>query len=175
MATYNRTIGFCVVLAIAFGVFGLFVPVFPSIDVYILFVFVSGFLCLLLTTKSSSLIESSVGRGFRDAHRSLDTSVVSRFIRDPISDEEVIVVGSPDTTFRQACLQDWPFDGIRARSDWIIKDDKGNDITDAPLSRYDGNATIEGQYSTTQTQSYYEEDKSEDSFSTHSDAVEYYD
>ncbi|UCE11523.1 MAG: hypothetical protein JSW61_06215 [Candidatus Thorarchaeota archaeon] len=176
MAIYNRSIGICYLLAVAFGVFGYFVPsVLPSIDVYIMLVLVPGFICLLLMSKSSTLIESSLSSGFRHAHRSVDTSILRRFIIDPVSDEEAVVTGQSTTTFRQACLHDWPFSRIRARSEWIIKDNKGNDITHAELSTYDGTATIEGHYLSTQTQSYYEEDNSEDYYSTHDDAVKYYD
>ncbi|MHA1960645.1 MAG: hypothetical protein ACW99U_10455 [Candidatus Thorarchaeota archaeon] len=176
MARVNRTLGFCYVVAVAFAVFGYYVPsVLPSMDIYIMVVLLPGFICLLLVSRTSTIIESSLRGGFRQSYRSVDSSLIRRFITDPVTDEEVIVTGPSTTTFRQACLQKWPFSRINPRGEWIIKDNKGNDITNETLSRYDGAAIIEAHYSSTQTSGYYDEDKSEDRYSTHSDAVEYYD
>ncbi|RDE14463.1 MAG: hypothetical protein C4K49_07595 [Candidatus Thorarchaeota archaeon] len=76
------------------------------------------------------------------AVRPLDVSVVTRVVRNPLSGQECVVSGSSSTTFRQACLAKWPFKDVSAHGNWIILDDRGNDITNRPLTSCDCVAVI---------------------------------
>lgn len=71
-----------------------------------------------------------------------DPSMVQRVVIDTYTNEEFIVAGTPDTTFGDACRKDWQFQSISSDS-WIIKDERGNDITSNPLASYHGIARIE--------------------------------
>ena len=46
-------------------------------------------------------------------------------------------------TFRAACLIDWPFKSIPRSGNWIIKDERGNDISNTRLIDYDSVAIID--------------------------------
>ena len=59
--------------------------------------------------------------------------------------EEAVIDGDPAVSFRRA-MQDeeiWVFSQISRDSKWIVTDDRGNDISDKPLSFFDGMARIE--------------------------------
>jgi len=75
--------------------------------------------------------------------RPVDLSVITRVVRNPFSGQECIVSGTASTTFRQACLAEWPFKGVSVHSHWIVMDDCGNDITDEPLTSCDSVAVIQ--------------------------------
>lgn len=104
----------------------------------------------------------------------IDGSVVHRVVMDPISDEGYIISGPPHITFREACLSQWPFERIPTKSDWIIRDERSNDVSDKPLSDVDGITFIEAYITSTPIQMSEERDK-EDRYSTPGSAVEYYD
>lgn len=174
--TSNRStcVGFVVILILLF-VLGYATRLFNLVFL------VGGFLTLVVcvgmrsgkyiasTAKSTILIEDDrVGIP-------RDPSFIHRVVRDVRSGQEVVVSGLPKTTFRDACLRDWPFRRISKKSEWLIKDERGNDISNQSLSDYDGIATIEAFVEGAPEQ--YESGKAEteDRYSTHDDAVEYYD
>jgi hypothetical protein len=70
--------------------------------------------------------------------------MIQRVIVNRENEREYIVEGLPYTTFRDACIENWPFKGIGQRSKWIINDERGNDITSEPLESYNGIAFIVG-------------------------------
>ncbi len=78
----------------------------------------------------------------QSAYRELDTSQISRVVIDDYSGEEHVISGSPEMTYRRACVRNWDFDSISKKGPWIVISEKGNDITDQPLSGYDGIARI---------------------------------
>jgi len=58
---------------------------------------------------------------------------------------EAVIDGDHTTSFRKA-MQDeetWVFSQISRDSKWIITDDRGNDISNKPLSFFDGIARIQ--------------------------------
>ncbi|MHA1857814.1 MAG: hypothetical protein ACTSUU_00035 [Candidatus Thorarchaeota archaeon] len=83
--------------------------------------------------------ESRSFEGF--AYEEVDTAEIRRVVTDRSSGKEVIVCGTADTTFRQAALDYWDFD-IDRDSDWLVEDDRGNDISDTPLGSYGGLAFL---------------------------------
>ncbi|MHA2425518.1 MAG: hypothetical protein ACXAEF_12075, partial [Candidatus Thorarchaeota archaeon] len=98
-------------------------------------------------------------------------------VADPLSDEEHIISGKPEWTYRETCVREWPFKSISKSGDWIIKDEKGNDISNTPLDRYNGIASIEYTISErTSTDEYKEKsDDRSDEYSSIDQGVTYYD
>ncbi|MHA1903930.1 MAG: hypothetical protein ACXADL_07925 [Candidatus Thorarchaeota archaeon] len=76
--------------------------------------------------------------------RPRDSTMIQRVIVNRENEREYIVEGLPNTTFRDACIKNWPFKGIRQRSKWIIQDERGNDITSELLESYNSVAFIVG-------------------------------
>jgi len=100
------------------------------------------------------------------------SSKINRAVRDGIDGPERLVVGSETTTFREACIASWQFQCTRRRSNWFVKDDRGNDITNTLLSAFDGIATLVPDY-TSETDIGEPDESSE--YSDLRDSVEYYD
>lgn len=81
-------------------------------------------------------------RGQTLVPRVRDTSSVDRVIIENKSGRRHVISGWKDQTFRSACLEAWVFTSVKKKSDWTIIDDKGNDISDSPMSIYEGIARI---------------------------------
>jgi len=92
-----------------------------------------------------------------------------RAVRDGIEGLEKLVTGSETTTYRKACLDNWQFKSVSRKSNWMVRDERGNDVTDELLSRSDGILIIEGEYPTQETSN------ESDEYSSIHDSVEYYD
>jgi len=71
----------------------------------------------------------------------VNTRKVSRVIRDSESGTELIVKTDPYATIREVLEEDWPFKKKKSK-DWYLVDEKGNDVTDWPISNWDGIAEI---------------------------------
>ncbi|MFW9920673.1 MAG: hypothetical protein ACFFED_13800 [Candidatus Thorarchaeota archaeon] len=76
-------------------------------------------------------------------YKARDNELITRVVIDPYTNSEHIISGAPDNTYRDACLSDWPFKSLNKRSGWIVTDEKGNDITNARLTSYQGIARIQ--------------------------------
>lgn len=72
----------------------------------------------------------------------MDMSVLHRFVIDKVSGDEILIHGSPETTFREALLEYWTFSRIARHAHWNVYDAHGENITNAPLASYDGPAYI---------------------------------
>ncbi|MHA1770452.1 MAG: hypothetical protein ACTSYL_07445 [Candidatus Thorarchaeota archaeon] len=73
----------------------------------------------------------------------IDASVFHRIVIDRKAGDEVIIHGMPETTFRDAIVKHWSFSRISRHAHWAVFDDRGENITNAPLASYDGNAYID--------------------------------
>ncbi|MHA2374228.1 MAG: hypothetical protein ACXAEB_14555 [Candidatus Thorarchaeota archaeon] len=111
--------------------------------------------------------------------RPRDSSMIQRVIVNRENEREYIVEGLPYTTFRDACIENWPFKGIGQRSKWIINDERGNDITSEPLESYNGIAFIVGTIMSFQEIQMREQVKElqdrSDEYSSMDEGVEFYD
>jgi hypothetical protein len=67
--------------------------------------------------------------------------ICSRVICDSQSGEERIVRGHPNSSIQEILEDDWPF-SRKARGEWYVTDERGNDITNWPISNWEGIATI---------------------------------
>jgi hypothetical protein len=66
---------------------------------------------------------------------------LSRLVRDQVSRKEIIIDGHENTSIREILKDSWPFDQ-KMDSEWYITDEKGNDVTNWPISNWDGIAHI---------------------------------
>ncbi|MGY5860701.1 MAG: hypothetical protein RTU63_15140 [Candidatus Thorarchaeota archaeon] len=125
----------------------------------------------------------SRGPGFkprfnRDAKQGLsrykdsDSSMIKRVIKDGYDGEEVIVSGNRETTFGQACKDQWQFVSVKRNSRWYIKDDRGNDVSDKLLQSVDGIFVLVPEYG---SESQKELPDKSDEYSSIHDSVTYYD
>ncbi len=64
--------------------------------------------------------------------------VLHRVVVDKISGEEVVVHGAPETTFRDAVQEYWGSSILGRHPKWSVYDERGEDISNEPLSSYDG-------------------------------------
>ncbi|MFW9768662.1 MAG: hypothetical protein ACFFF9_17210 [Candidatus Thorarchaeota archaeon] len=67
--------------------------------------------------------------------------IVSRVVRDSERGTELIVKADPYATIRETLEDDWPFKKKKS-SRWYLLDERGNDVTDRPISDWDGIAVI---------------------------------
>ena len=105
-----------------------------------------GFFVLLinLTTRTGvSISYRSPPEQLQLVRIKKDPSHISRVVSDPNSNEEYIISGEPNLTFRAACLTDWSFKHIPRSGNWIIKDERGNDISNTRLVDYDSVAIMD--------------------------------
>ncbi len=97
---------------------------------------------LIIASGFTAMIQDSTA--FRkQVARPRDPSQIQRVIIDIYTNEEYIITGAPDETFRESSKRDWQFHSFDSGSAWIIKDEHGNDISNKALSSYNGIAKIE--------------------------------
>lgn len=118
-------------------------------------------------------------RGTYDVSLKKDSSHIYRALLHKESGEEYLVNGSPKAIFRKVLLDDWPFKKIHKNESWIIRDERGNELTNKTLESCEGVATIELLYGEglkpVESDRRSERQKDYDNLSTHHDAVTYYD
>jgi hypothetical protein len=113
-------------------------------DLFFQFIIILIFMSALLpaayfSLKSMTKRKSRSGKG---SYQEYDSSIITRIIHDRSTGEEHLISGHHSDTFRDTCDKDWPFDAIGKDEPWIVTDDRGNDISDASLSSYDGMVRI---------------------------------
>ncbi|MHA1907535.1 MAG: hypothetical protein ACW98Y_09600 [Candidatus Thorarchaeota archaeon] len=105
-----------------------------------------GFFLVLLniTTKTGvSLNYRPPSPSSLQAQVKKDPTHISRVVGEPTSGEEHIINGKPEWTYRNTLLSDWPFKSIPRSSEWFVKDERGNDISNTPLGQYNSIASLE--------------------------------
>ncbi|MHA1480096.1 MAG: hypothetical protein ACTSQZ_01560 [Candidatus Thorarchaeota archaeon] len=140
------------------------------------FIFLLGFImviCIVSATCSERIISKTA---IRPTYRPLDPTFIQRVIIGELIGQEVIVSGPPEMTYRDACLDDWQFKLIQRGSEWIIVDERKNDITNTPLASYHGIAKIVqiGVSAIHRTSAYAKEEEEQEK-PTSDYGVEYYD
>ena len=70
------------------------------------------------------------------------SGIITRTVRIGDNQKDYFIQGEVDTPLREVLLANWPFDGQDPDSKWHVVDNRGNDITDAPLDSLDGTAII---------------------------------
>jgi hypothetical protein len=141
------TVSVITVLAVVCIVYGVY-SVDPS------FVMSTTFAWIVLPLLILALVCSGVYHGVRrtwslprasarkGTYREIDLQRTVRIVKDASSGKEVLVSGEGLCTFREACIANWEFTSIGIDAEWVIEDERGNDISLLPLSSYDGIATL---------------------------------
>ena len=101
-----------------------------------------------------------------------ESSIYKRVVKDGYDGREFIVSGDSETTFGQACKNQWQFESVGRNSGWYIKDKRGNDVTNMSLISFDGICILIPEYGSEKKTE--DRDKVSVSSSIH-DSVEYYD
>jgi len=107
----------------------------------------------------------------RRHYKDTESSVYKRVIKDGYDGGEFIVSGDSETTFGQACKNQWQFESVSRNSGWYIKDERGNDVTNMSLISFDGICVLIPEYGS-------EKHKDNDEASKYwsiQDSVKYYD
>ena len=116
-----------------------------AISYFVFACFLVSILIILLglyTWFKESLIRTKILKRYRER----DPAICTRVIKDGPSGAEYLISGSQKETFGNACREQWQFIKTDKKSNWIVKDERGNDITNDPLESYDSIATIMGTY-----------------------------
>ncbi len=163
---------FVIILYYILGINGILPPyallpnVFPGFVIFILF-------CTTIVTVlviQFGIFSRAISRlKYLNKYSKPNPRLYRRAVRDGIEGVEKLVTGFETTTFREACIDNWQFKSVDKKSNWMVRDDRNNDVTDKPLSCFDGILIIEGEYPTMETSS------ESDEFTSIHDSVEYYD
>ncbi|MFW9805814.1 MAG: hypothetical protein ACFFFK_03725 [Candidatus Thorarchaeota archaeon] len=148
----RRTGSMCVLAIIVLGIglviawlsgFG-YLPFLPQ--TVVMLTMIAFCLMMLLSTTTAMAGTDYIARQNRSTipEAPMD-EICSRVIRDFQSGEEKIVRGHPNSSIQELLEDHWPFNG-KVRGEWYVTDERGNDITNWPLSNWEGIATI--RYST---------------------------
>ncbi len=111
--------------------------IFP-IEAQSLIIAVGAILILYMVISGQSAIIMDDLQAQRRVAEPRDSSVIQRVIVESYSGKEHIISASPETSFRDACRNDWIFSSVEMNKAWIIQDERGNDISNTPLSQYHG-------------------------------------
>lgn len=90
-----------------------------------------------------------------------DPSLIQRVVYDEITRKEHIISGTASQSFRSACKANWVFRSMKSNDGWIIKDERGNDISETSLSEYHGIASLVSTEPARTSDSYYDRDEEE--------------
>lgn len=111
--------------------------IFLFFFVLILILVLGLYMCFTDSMKSNKKLKR---------YRERDPTICERVIKDGSDGPEYLISGPQEETFGQACKEQWQFLKTDKHSSWIIKDERGNDITNSPLGSYDSIAIIVGTY-----------------------------
>jgi hypothetical protein len=98
-------------------------------------------------TMMLSVTTTMAGTGFiaRQDHSTVPGTprgdVLSRVVRNTTDAEERIFQAHPNSSIREVLEEDWPFKH-RPTNEWYLIDENGNDVTDWPISNWEGVATL---------------------------------
>ena len=110
--------------------------------------------------------------GMGSRYKDLDPSLCRRVVKDGYDGIEFIITGNKQDTFAKACRANWRFESVDQKSNWYIKDEKGNDVTNQSLETADGIFFLVPEFGSEIQK--LESDESDEYSSIH-DSVEYYD
>jgi hypothetical protein len=115
-------------------------PINPQFVTGVTLILFSIVFCLAVTTMMA-------GTSFiaRQKHLAIPESpkegVMSRVIRDPDTGAEMVIRAHPNSSIREVLEDDWPFSRTKSGY-WYVVDARGNDVTNWPISNWDGVAII---------------------------------
>jgi hypothetical protein len=140
------------------------------------FVFLCFFVIILIVVLGLyyAFKDSMAGNKRLKKYQERDPTICERVVKDGPDGAEYLISGFEKVTFRNACREHWQFVKTRKSSSWIVKDERGNDITDSSLESFDGIAMIVGTYGAEYYTGESESDLPSD-YTSIEDSTEYYD
>lgn len=117
-----------------------YLPLNPQLGVEVTLLLVCVIFCLSYTTL---MAEASVTeeQNLSTIPKERKDDFTSRVIRNSISGEETLIQADANVSIREIFEDKWPFQK-KVLSDWYIVDENGNDVTDWPISNWEGTAVI---------------------------------
>ena len=135
-AFFILIIGFSIAWLSGYG----FLPFMPQ-TVIMLTMVVFCFTMLISATTSMAGTSYIAMQRMARLPDSPDDDIMSRVIRDSRSGVETIVQAQPNSTIREVLEDDWPFEK-NAAGEWYLVDERGNDVSNWPISNWDGIVVI---------------------------------
>ncbi len=169
-----------ILLIIPFGLILSFLEIIPSpaneteAISFLVFLFFMVFIGIVLLGAYYGFSEGMTGEKALKKYKDPDPSICQRVVKDGFDGEEYLISGPQDETFGYACKEQWQFPKTDKHSSWIIKDERGNDVTNSPLGSYDSIAIIVGTYGTEYFTGESESDLPSE-FTSIEDGTEYFD
>jgi hypothetical protein len=150
-------------------------PVTESVAISF-FVFLCFLVVMLIVVLGLyyAFTDSMAGSKMLKKYQERDPTICERVVKDGPDGADYLISGPAKETFGDACKKHWQFVRTDKRSSWIIKDERGNDITNSPLESYDGIAMIVGTYGAEYYTGESESDLPSD-YTSIEDSTEYYD
>ncbi|MFW9793374.1 MAG: hypothetical protein ACFFEE_03650 [Candidatus Thorarchaeota archaeon] len=100
------------------------------------------FITLILSSSTMMASTSFIARQNTSAvPDSPKNGILNRVIRDTVTGEEIIIRAHPSSSASEVLRDDWPFKTKRS-DNWYLVDEDGNDVTNWPISNWDGIAII---------------------------------
>ncbi len=133
-----------VVLIVGFAIAWLgghgYISIQPQFVTGVTLILFSIVFCLAVTTMMAGT--SFIARQNRSTiPDSPKEGVMSRVIRNPDTGTEKIIQAHPNSSIREILEDDWPFSRKKSGY-WYVVDARGNDVTNWPISNWDGVAII---------------------------------
>jgi hypothetical protein len=141
---------------------------------FIFFAISLALIGMVLLGIYSAFLESMKGNKQLKKYKERDPLVCERVVKDGYEGPDYLIRGSGEETFGHACQKQWQFVKTDRRAGWIIKDERGNDITGSSLESYDGIAVILKTAGKESISERPESDTSSD-YTSIDEGVEYYD
>jgi hypothetical protein len=146
--TTRRTANVCVFAIIVLGV-GLaiawlsgygYLPFLPQ-TVIMLTMIAFCLMMLLSTTTVMAGTDFIARQNHSTIPEATEEDICSRVIRDSESGEDRIIKGHPNSSIEEILENHWPFKR-KVKGEWYLTDERGNDVTNWPLSNWEGIATL---------------------------------
>jgi hypothetical protein len=117
-----------------------YLPLEPQFVVGATLILFTVVFCLAVTTMMAGT--SFIARQkYSTLPDSPEDGILSRVIRDSESGAEAIVHVHPNSSICEVLESNWPFKKKKS-SDWYVVDKNTNDVTNWPVSNWDGTATV---------------------------------
>jgi len=142
-----------------------------SFLMFVIFLVIIGIVLLgLYYAFVESMARSKAQKKYSDP----DPTQCRRVVKDGIDGADYLISGPLKESFGQACRNNWQFEKTDKHSSWIVKDERGNDITNSPLESYDSIAMIVGTFGSEYFTGESESDIPSE-YTSIEDGTEYYD
>ena len=135
-AFFVLIVGFSIAWLSGYG----YLPFLPQ-TVVMLTIVVFCFTMMLSATTSMAGTSFIARQRIARLPDSPEDDIMSRVIRDSRSGVETILQAHPNSSIREVLEDYWPFEK-KATGEWYLIDEGGNDVSNWPISNWEGIAVI---------------------------------